>query len=123
LSSAVQRLGKQGKEDFTRRYRALLRHYGLEGQKIQTGKANENGDVEQRHHRLKRAVEQALLLRGSSDFSTRKEYEAFLRKLFSQLNAGRQERFKEELKVLKSLPAMRLDDYTVSKVKVGSGGK
>ena len=121
LSSAVQRLGKQGKEDFTRRYQALLRHYGLEGQKIQTGKANENGDVEQRHHRLKRAVEQALLLRGSSDFLTRKEYEAFLRKLFSQLNAGRQERFKEELKVLKSLPVMRLDDHTVFKVKVGSG--
>ncbi len=29
-----------------------------EDQKIQTGKANENGDVEQRHHRLKRAVDQ-----------------------------------------------------------------
>ena len=48
LSSAVQRLGKQGKEDFTRRYQALLRHYDLKGQKIQTGKANENGDIEQR---------------------------------------------------------------------------
>jgi hypothetical protein len=47
-------------------------------------------------------VEQALFLRSISDFSTRKEYEAFLRKLFSQLNAGRQEQFKEELKVLKS---------------------
>jgi hypothetical protein len=79
-----------------------LRHYDLKGQKIQTGKANENGDIEQRHHRLKRAVEQALFLRSISDFSTRKEYEAFLRKLFSQLNAGRQEQFKEELKVLKS---------------------
>jgi len=66
-------------------------------------------------------VEQALLLRGSSDFLTRKEYEAFLCKLFSQLNAGRQERFKEELKVLKSLPVMRLDDHTAFKVKVGSG--
>ncbi len=98
-----------------------MRHYDLKGQKIQTGKANENGDIEQRHHRLKRAVEQALFLRSISDFSTRKEYEAFLRKLFSQLNAGRQEQFKEKLKVLKSLPAMRLDDYTVSKVKVDSG--
>lgn len=121
LSSAVQRLGKQGKEDFTRSYQALLRHYGLKGEKIQTGKPNENGDIEQRHYRFKRAVEQVLLLRGSRDFSTRKEYEAFLRKLFGQLNAGRQERFKEELKVLKSLPTMRLDDYTIFKVKVGPG--
>ena len=41
LSAAVQKLDKPGKDEFTRRYRALLRHYGLTGQKIQTGKANE----------------------------------------------------------------------------------
>jgi len=39
--------------------------YRLEGQKIQAGKANENGDVEQRHYRGKRAVGQSLLLRGA----------------------------------------------------------
>jgi hypothetical protein len=37
----------------------------MTGQKIQTGKANENGDVGERHYRLKRALNQALLLRGS----------------------------------------------------------
>lgn len=118
LSSAVQKLDKPGADEFTRRYRALLRHYGLEGQKIQAGKANENGDVEQRHHRLKRAVEQALLLRGSRDFASRDEYELFLGKLLSQLNAGRRVRFEEELKVIRSLPAKRTDDYTLFKVKV-----
>jgi len=119
LSSAVQKLDRKGTEDFTRRYRGLLRHYGLKGQKIQTGKANENGDVEQSHHRLKRAVEQALLLRGSRDFASREAYDLFLRKLFSQLNAGRQARFKEELNVLRSLPAKRLDDHSSFKVTVG----
>ena len=73
LSAAIQKLDKPGRDEFTRRYRALLRHYGLSGQKIQTGKAYENGDVEQRHHRLKRAFEQALLLRCSRDFTTRDE--------------------------------------------------
>ncbi len=34
---------EQGK--FTTRYEALLRHYKMTGQKIQAGKANENGDV------------------------------------------------------------------------------
>jgi len=119
LSAAVQRLDKEGKEEFTRRYQALLRHYGLNGEKIQTGKANENGDIEQRHHRLKRAVEQALLLRGERDFSTREEYEGFLRKMFGQLNAGRRDRFREELMALKSLPALRLDDHTPFTVRVG----
>ena len=118
LSSAVQKLDRPGADEFTGRYRALLRHYGLEGQKIQTGKAHENGDVEQRHYRLKRAVDQALLLRGSRDFASCKAYELFLSKLFSQLNAGRRVRFEEELKVLKSLPAKRLDDYSAFKVTV-----
>ena len=50
---------------------------------------NENGDVEQRHHRFKRAVEQALLLRGSRDFGSVADYEDFLKGLFARLNAGR----------------------------------
>ena len=46
--------------EFTQRYRALLTHYGLEGQAIQAGHGNENGDVEQRHHRFKRAARSAV---------------------------------------------------------------
>jgi hypothetical protein len=57
---------------------------------------NENGDVEQRHYRLKKALEQSLMLRGSCDFSSRQDYAGFLGKLFVQLNAGRLDRFKEE---------------------------
>ena len=118
LTAAVQNLDKNGRDEFTRRYRALLSHYRLGGQKIQTGKPNENGDVEQRHHRLKRAVEQALQLRCSRDFASREEYELFLKKLFDQLNAGRRKRFDEELDVLKSLPERRLGDFTTYRVGV-----
>ena len=32
-------------EEFTQRYQSLLRHYGLEGRKIQARKPHENGDV------------------------------------------------------------------------------
>ena len=104
---------------FTRRYQALLRHYGLQGRKIQAGRPNENGDVEQRHYRFKRALEQALLLRGHRDFESRGEYEGFLQKLFKQLNSGRQERQGEELQVLRRLPARRVDDAQKERLRVG----
>ena len=61
MSLAVNNANEE--REFTARYQALMRHYRMTGQKIQTGKPNENGDVEQRHYRLKRAVSQALMLR------------------------------------------------------------
>jgi hypothetical protein len=119
LSSAVS--ASLNREEFTDRYAALLRHYGLKGRKTNASRAHENGDVEQRHYRFKRALEQALILRGSRDFRDRAAYSTFLDKLFGQLNAGRQERFAEELKVLKRLPASRLDSCKRLRVKVGKG--
>lgn len=119
MSTAVNNMSEE--KEFTQRYEALLRHYRLEGQKIQTGKANENGDVEQRHHRLKRAVEQALLLRGNRDFGTADQYKAFLRALLEQLNAGRRERLKVEMQYLRALPERRLESMKRERVRVDSG--
>lgn len=119
LSTAVNNMSDE--KEFTARYQALLRHYRTEGQKIQAGKANENGDVEQRHHRLKRAVEQALLLRDSHDFPSVADYQKFLRLLLVQLNAGRRDRLKVEMQYLKALPDARLESAKRVKVKVDSG--
>jgi hypothetical protein len=107
--------------EFTTRYEALLRHYKMTGQKIQAGKANENGDVEQRHYRLKRAVDQALLLRDGRDFSSVDEYKKFVRALVIQLNAGRRERLRHEMQYLSPLPAGRLESMKRERVKVDSG--
>ncbi len=117
LSAAVQK--PDNPEEFTQRYRALLNHYGLQGHKTQPESPNENGDIEQRHYRFKKALEQSLMLRGSCDFLSREEYAAFLRKLFAQLNSGRENRFKEELKVLRRLPHRRLDSCKRLQVRVG----
>jgi len=119
LSTAVHKTDHP--ETFTQRYSALLRHYGLEGRRIQAACPNENGDVEQRHYRFKKAVEQALILRGSSDFADREAYGLFLRNLLRQLNAGRQGRLGEELKVLGRLPLRRLEASKRLRLKVGSG--
>ena len=108
-------------EMFTRRYQGLLAHYGLEGQAIQPRQANENGDVEQSHHRFKQAVDQALMLRGSRDFASRGDYQLFLKKLMAGRNANRKERFHEEMAVLSSLPARRLEMARRLKARVDSG--
>jgi hypothetical protein len=116
LSAAV----KVAKPDeFTYRYEALERHYGFISCKTQAHCPHENGDIEQRHFRLKKAVEQALMLRGSNDFSDRSEYDMFLRATFDRLNAGRIERLKEELELLRELPVRRIEDYRRERVKVG----
>ena len=85
LSAAVKKPGNP--EEFTQRYEALLSHYGLRGHKTQPASPNENGDIEQRHYRFKKALDQSLMLRGSRDFSSREEYGDCLRNIFTQINA------------------------------------
>jgi hypothetical protein len=119
LSSAVNNMSDL--EEFTDRYKGLLKYYGLEPERIQVGKANENGDVEQRHHRLKNAVGQELLLRGSRDFASLEDYQRFLKDLLQRLNAGRRARLAEEMAVMRPLPARRMESYKREQVKVDSG--
>src|SRR4051794_15277032 len=108
-------------EMFSRRYKGLLAHYGLEGRAIQPRQANENGDVEQSHHRFKQAVDQALMLRGSRDFASRGDYQLFLKKLMAGRNAHRKERFTEEIPALSPLPARRLEMARRLQARVDSG--
>ena len=107
LTAAVRKSGNP--EKFTDRYAALLRHYRIKGRRTNPDSPHENGDVEQRNNRFKMAVDQSLMLRGSRDFADRKEYTCFLMDLLDQLNAGRRDRFGEELKVLGRLPRNRID--------------
>jgi hypothetical protein len=119
MTAAVNNLTEQA--EFQKNYQALLRHYGLEGRKIQTGQPNENGDIEQRHYRLRRALDQALLLRGSRDFASAEEYRSFVGKLFEQLNSGRKPVLAEEMEQLHPLPDRRLESAKRVRVRVNSG--
>jgi hypothetical protein len=119
MSAAVNNLCDE--KEFTQAYEGLLRHYQLRGQKTQAGQANENGDVEQRHYRFKQAVDQALMLRGSREFPNVAAYQLFLNKLFTRLNAGRQERYLEEVAKLQKLPEQRLDTARRERVRVSPG--
>lgn len=119
LTAAMSNFANQPK--FGARYKALLDHYGIQGTKTQASSPNENGDVEQSHNRFKRAVDQALMLRESRDFSSLNEYRIFLRDLTIERNSARSDRFKEEIACLNELPTNRLQDATIEWLRVGRG--
>jgi hypothetical protein len=52
-----------------------------------------------------------LILRGSREFSSREEYDEFLRQLLVGRNEGQRERVVEDLKALRPLPDRRLDAF------------
>lgn len=117
LSAAVHKeLG--GKRSFTRRYEALMEHYGLRPEKIQVRQPHENGDAEKSHDLFKNAVDQELMLRGSRDFASREDYTAFLGTLLARRNAGRRARWLEERAALRPLPTRRLASSIVLHVRV-----
>lgn len=116
LTAAVNK--EANPEEFTSAYRALLSHYNVKGRKIQAGKANEDGDVEQSHYRFKQAVEQALILRGNKDFENVSDYEQFLQTLTNKRNASREERFREEKALLQPLPQAKLNTTKRFRVRV-----
>jgi hypothetical protein len=120
LSAAVNNLSQE--REFHQRYRDLLKHYGLEGQRINVRQPHENGDAESSHGHFKDAVDQALRLRGSRDFADREEYLRFLRELVAARNARRQNRFLEELAAARPLPARRVESTRrLTDIVVGAG--
>jgi hypothetical protein len=108
LTAAIKNAGKHDTRDWTRRYEALMAHYGMQPTKNNVSIAHENGDVEQSHHRCKEAVDQALRVRGSRDFPNREAYERFLADLIRVRNLKRSARFAEEQAALQPLPTTML---------------
>jgi hypothetical protein len=118
LSAAVKNL--KDEDEFTERYQGLMRHYGMRASHNNPGRGHENGDVEQAHHRFKRAVEQEMILRGSRDFQSRADYEAFLDEIVNRRNGRRREKLRQELAVMRRLPERRTEDWSRWSGKVSS---
>src|SRR5208282_3898783 len=117
LTAAVNNLS--AKREFQARYRGLLDHYGLTGQRINVRQPHENGDSESSHGHFKTAVDQALHLRGSRDFGSRDDYVRFLREeVLAGRNRNRCARLAEEHAVLRPLPAQRQDSCLRLPVRV-----
>jgi hypothetical protein len=108
LSAAVKQLRKNDQEEWTARYQGLMAHYSMQPTWNNVSIAHENGDVEQSHRQLKRAVDQALRVRGSREFASRSAYEHFLQNLIHKRNQTRSARFVAEKAALRPLPASAL---------------
>ena len=118
LSAATHELKRSGGRVLTERFAAVLAHYGLRSTRISPGRSHENGVVEQGHYRLKSAIAQALVIRGSRDFATVEAYEVFVREVVERLNRAKLARFAEERAHLKPLPAFPVPAYTKYSVSV-----
>jgi hypothetical protein len=113
LSAATHELRETGGRTLTARFHAVLEHYGLKSTRIQPGESHENGVVEQRHRRTKRAVAEGLVLRGSKDFPSVAAYESFVREAVARsLNEHVSARLTVEREKLRPLPADKVPSYT-----------
>ena len=122
LSAAFRNLDKNAAEDLTRRYDQLCAHYGMTPTRNNPGLAHENGSIEGPHGHLKRAIGDALLMRGSSDFDDLATYRRFIAELVSRRNRHHRSQIDIERAVLKSLPPRRCDDFEEIPVVVTSSG-
>lgn len=120
LSAAFKNLTREAREDMTVRYDAFCRHYGMTATRNNRGKGHENGSVESPHGHLKRRIEQALLLRGSTDFESVEAYQAFIDGVVTQSNRRNAKSIHLELETLLPLPKTRATNYSELRAVVSS---
>jgi transposase InsO family protein len=116
LSAAFNNHAEEQK--LTTSYDALCAHYNLRATRNNLGVSHENGAIECAHGSFKRRLDEALKLRGSTDFAAIKDYQTFLDKVTDRLNKRCQSRFKDEQLALQALPGERFMDYSELSLKV-----
>ena len=122
LSAAFRNLDAEAKEDLTQRYELLCAHYGMSPTRNNRGEAHENGSIESPHGHLKRAIKDAMLLRGSCAFDSLASYRGFIDTIVGRHNARHAARIESERTTLAALPKLRSDDFEQHSVTVTSSG-
>ena len=118
LSAATHELRETKGRTLNQRYAALLEHYGLQATRTNPRSSHENGVVEQAHYRLKTALAQALLLRGSRDFLSVAAYGAFVQAVVNKRNRRVQGKLAGERPHLRPLPQAAVPEYTTWRIRV-----
>ena len=122
LSAAFRNLDREARADVTRRYEDLCANYAMTASRNNAGIAHENGAIESAHGHLKRAIADALLLRGTRDFDALPCYRRFVDEIVGRRNAGKAKRIESERAELKPLPSRRSTDYEDLTARVTSAG-
>jgi hypothetical protein len=122
-STAATHETPKGRE-FNQEHLDLLKHYGLDGRTIEVGAKEQNGSIEALNGVLKRRLEQYLLLRGSRDFESVAQWEAFVDTVCRKANVLRSKRLSDETRVMRKLSIKRLPEHRIYKrISVTTGGR
>lgn len=120
LSAAYKNLQKDAADDFTKAYKELCAHYGMQATRNNKGISHENGTIESLNNHLKQKIDQALMLRNSRDFDSVADYELFVAEIIARRNARRGKDIQEERKHLMPLPLNKTRDFDVEFVKINT---
>lgn len=118
LSAAYK--NKSEEQDLTQQYECFCSHYNMIPSRNNRGVSHENGGIESPHGHLKKRIMQAFILRGSCDFGSVEEYQAWLMQVVNVHNRRNAKAVETEKMALQSLPSYKTADYTVLPVKVSS---
>ena len=119
LSAAYKNLGQPTEKDFTESYEELCTNYNVKPTRNNKGVKHENGSVEVSHRHFKSRLNQALMLRGSRDFTSLEEYRQFVSGIAFKQNSRRSKAIAEERIHLQKLPNNRSRDFDVETTRVG----
>ena len=117
---AKEDIVRSAKRTFNREYLALMNHFGMTPRTIKVGESHQNGDVEAGNGACKRAIEQALILRGNRDFASQREYQQFLDELNRARNKGRGIRVAQEINAMPPLAVNKLVEFIEERVTVST---
>ncbi|HMG20296.1 MAG TPA: IS21 family transposase [Kofleriaceae bacterium] len=109
---------EDGKRPFNADYLALMKHFGMKPRTTAVAAKEQNGDVESANGAFKRRLEQALLVRGSRDFTSVEEWQEFIDWVARKANANRGKRVAEDLAAMRELPVAKLPEYVEEDVCV-----
>lgn len=106
------------KRPFNEEYLGIMRHFGMKPRTTEVGAKEQNGDVEASNGVVKRALEQALLVRTSRDFESVEAWQTFVDGVVRKGNQARGRRVAEELGSMRELNVARLPEFVEQEVRV-----
>ena len=119
LTAATKAMGSR--REFTERWQMVMAHYQIRPTTNNPGVSHENGSIEKSHDLLKSAIDQTLMVRGSRDFLTQKDYMDFLQKIVDGRNVFRMTHFEQEEELLQELPDRKWNSPEIVTARVSSG--
>jgi transposase InsO family protein len=111
-------VAQDGKRPFNEDYVAIMRHFGMTPRTTEVGEKEQNGDAEASNRVLKRALEQALLVRGSRDFESVDAWQAFIDDVARKGNRAQGRRVAEDLAAMRELDVDKLPEFVEEDVLV-----